>query len=199
MPDGAMILDVPNVTERSLKLVPAVEAPAEDLRLAAACAAGEGAAFEEIYERFGERMKSIARNQLGNVSDAEDAVQETFIKISRGAGGWQGQSSLSTWIYRILMNTCYDALRKRQRRPDESPIDESFDRAGASVDVPKKMMLRRLLDGLSEQRRTVFMLFEVEGLSHAEIAAILDIQVGYSKWLLFATKKELQEKWNRSR
>jgi RNA polymerase sigma-70 factor (ECF subfamily) len=199
MPDGAMILDVPMESGRNLKLVPVTEAPAEDLRLAAACAAGDTTAFEEIYRRFGERMKSIARNQLGDPSDAEDAVQETFIKISRGAARWQGQSSFSTWIYRILMNTCYDVLRKRQRRPEQSPIEDSFGRAAATVDLPKKMMLRRLLDGLSEQRRMVFLLFEVEGLSHAEIAGILDIQVGYSKWLLFATKKELQEQWNRSR
>jgi RNA polymerase sigma factor (sigma-70 family) len=57
------------------------------------------------------------------------------------------------------------------------------------------MALRKLLNELPEQRRTVFALFEIEGLSHAEIAAILDITEGNSKWILFSTKKQLQEKW----
>ena len=171
----------------------------DDQRLAAACAAGDMRIFEELYGRFGERMKSIAWNHLGNVSDAEDAVQETFLKIHRSAKTYTGEASFATWAYRILVNTCYDILRKRKRRIEEAPIDETHDtRSAASVDDTKRIALRKLLDQLPEQRRTVFTLFEIEGLSHAEIGEILGISEGNSKWILFATKKELQEKWKRT-
>lgn len=173
----------------------------DDRRLASACAAGDTKIFEELYRKFGDRMKSVAWNHLGNVSDAEDAVQETFLKIHRAASTYTGEASFSTWIFRILVNTCFDALRKRKRRIDEAPIEEEVEtaeRTAASVDDAKRMTLRKMLDELPEQRRAVFTLFEIEGLSHAEIGEILGISEGNSKWILFATKKELQEKWKKT-
>lgn len=168
----------------------------EDRRLAAACATGDSAAFERIYRAHGERMKSIAFNHLGNVSDAEDAVQETLLKVHRAAAGYTGEASFSTWMYRILINTCYDSLRRRKRRPEETAIDEMpLERSTLGVDDAKRITLRKLLGTLTEQRRTVFTLFEIEGLSHAEIASILGITEGNSKWILFSTKKQLQEMW----
>jgi RNA polymerase sigma-70 factor (ECF subfamily) len=174
-----------------------IAANEEDRRLAAACAAGESGVFERLYRAHGERMKSIAYNHLGNVSDAEDAVQETFLKIHRAAGTYSGEAAFSTWVYRILVNTCYDILRKRKRRSEESPVDDLLfaDRPAPAVDDAKRITLRKLLAGLPEQRRSVFTLFEIEGLSHAEIAGILGISEGNSKWILFATKKQLQQQW----
>jgi RNA polymerase sigma-70 factor, ECF subfamily len=173
----------------------------EDRRLATACAAGDTRVFEEIYQRLGDRMKSIAWNHLGNRGDAEDAVQETFLKVHRAAKTYSGEASFSTWVFRILVNTCYDVLRKRRRRIEEASMDdtpETAERTAPNVDEAKRMTLRKMLHDLTEQRRTVFTLFEIEGLSHAEIAEILGISEGNSKWILFATKKELQEKWKRS-
>jgi RNA polymerase sigma-70 factor (ECF subfamily) len=169
----------------------------DDRHLAAACAAGDLLAFEAIYRRFGERMKSIARGHFsGNAADAEDAVQETFLKLHRAAASYTGEASLGTWLYRILVNTCYDHLRRKRRRVEESSLEESSQHRAPAVDDLKRIALRRLLDELPEQRRSVFILFEIEGLSHAEIAAILGISEGNSKWILFATKKDLQEKWH---
>ncbi len=172
----------------------------EDVRLARACAEGDTGVFEQIYREHGDRMKSMAYNHLGNVSDAEDAVQETFLKVHRAASTYTGEAAFSTWLYRVLINTCYDALRKRQRRIQEAPIDDfiTSSRPGRSVDDAKRMTLRKMLAELPEQRRTVFMLFEVEGLSHAEIGQILNISEGNSKWILFATKKQLREQWKRN-
>lgn len=169
----------------------------DDLRLARACAEGDSAVFAELYRTHADRMKSIAFNHLGTVSDAEDAIQETFLKIHRAARTYNGEAAFSTWIYRILVNTCYDILRKRQRRIQETPIDDVIvtQRASGSIDDVKRMELRRLLDALPEQRRSVFTLFEIEGLTHAEIAAVLDITEANSKWILFSTKKQLQEQW----
>lgn len=175
-------------------------ANADDQRLAAACAAGDTRVFEDLYRRFGDKMKSIAWNHLGNVSDAEDAVQETFLKVHRAAKTYTGEASFATWLYRILVNTCYDVLRKRKRRLDDLPLEEeveSLTRTAPTVDDAKRITLLKLLRELPEQRRSVFTLFEIEGLSHAEIGHILGITEGNSKWILFATKKELQEKWKR--
>ena len=197
------------MTERMLQAaitgtlpLPGIATNTDDRRLAAACAAGDTKVFEEIYRRFGDRMKSVAWNHLGNISDAEDAVQDTFLKVHRSASTYTGEASFSTWLFRILVNTCFDALRKRKRRIDEAPIEdevETVERTAPNVDDAKRITLRKLLDELPERNRTVFTLFEIEGLSHAEIGEILGISEGNSKWILFATKKELQEKWKRPR
>lgn len=172
----------------------------DDCQLAARCASGDTAAFEEIYRRLGPRMKSVAWNHLGNATDAEDAVQETFLKIHRAASTYTGEASLATWVIRILVNTCFDVLRRRKRRIEEAPLDaEPRLHVAATVDDAKRITLRKLLDELPEQRRTVFTLFEIEGLSHAEIGRILGITEGNSKWILFSTKKELQQKWRGAR
>ncbi len=184
-------------------VTPVMPRPAreDDHRIAAACAAGDTVAFEDLYRRFGDRLKSIAFNHLGSVSDAEDAVQETFLKLHRAAASYNGEAALATWLFRILINTCYDALRRRRRRIDELPLEDfvAVTRAASSVDDTKRIALRRLLAELPEQRRSVFVLFEIEGLSHAEIAQILDITEGNSKWILFSTRKQLQEKWTNAR
>jgi RNA polymerase sigma-70 factor (ECF subfamily) len=168
---------------------------ADDRRLAARCAAGDAQIFEDIYQRYGDRMKSIAWNHLGSIADAEDAVQETFLKIHRAASTYTGEASFATWVFRILVNTCYDVLRKRKRRVEETPIEDTVERTAPNIDDAKRMTLEKLLDDLPEQRRSVFTLFEIEGLSHAEIGEILGITEGNSKWILFATKKDLQQKW----
>src|SRR5436309_12675057 len=113
----------------------------DDLELAAGCAAGDSDSFAEIYRRFGERMKSIAFNHLGNIADAEDAVQDTLVKLHRAARGFTGQAAFSTWLYRILVNTCLDMLRKRRRRIQETQIDDvvTGSRAAMTIDDAKRM------------------------------------------------------------
>jgi RNA polymerase sigma factor (sigma-70 family) len=74
-----------------------------------------------------------------------------------------------------------------------------FEWKAETVDEAKRLTLRKLLAELPEQRRSVFTLFEIEGLSHAEIASILGISEGNSKWILFATKKQLKERWKTNR
>jgi RNA polymerase sigma-70 factor (ECF subfamily) len=195
----ATAVDLPRPVNLTITPQPPPRMSEDDLRLARACAVGDSDVFASIYTNHGERMKSIAYHQLGNVSDAEDAVQETFIKVHRAAASYNGEAAFTTWLYRILINTCYDMLRRRSRRIRETPIDDQIagGRAANAVDDVKRMALRKLLSELPEQRRTVFALFEIEGLSHAEIADILDITEGNSKWILFSTKKQLQEQWKK--
>ncbi|HMJ62814.1 MAG TPA: RNA polymerase sigma factor, partial [Bryobacteraceae bacterium] len=144
--------------------------------------------FERLYQLHSARMKSLAFHLLGSRADAEDTVQEAFLKVCRAAHGFEGNSSLSTWIYRILINCCYDAIRKRQRLA-ESPAPSDF---RAETNVPLKVALQRALSALNERQRMVFLLFEVEGLRHSEIAAVLEVPEGTSRSWLFEAKSQLK-------
>ncbi|HET8925712.1 MAG TPA: RNA polymerase sigma factor [Candidatus Acidoferrum sp.] len=174
----------------------AAEATNEDAALAAACRAGDLQAYERLYTAQGARMKNLARNVLGSSSDAEDAVQETFLKIQRNIGGFRGQSSFVTWTYRILINTCYDARRSRLRKkeianddPEESPRPEP---RAPGAHPALRMALERALAQLTRHQRDVFLLYEVEGFHHAEIAGMLGISGTASKNTLFQAKKNLR-------
>src|SRR5258708_38750735 len=95
-----------------------VEASSEDAVLAAGCRTGDLRAYERLYAMHGARMKNLARNVLGSAADAEDAVQETFLKVQRSIASFRGQSSFVTWTYRLLSNKCYDARRSRLRKKE---------------------------------------------------------------------------------
>src|SRR6185437_7377768 len=140
-----------------------------DAELVEGCKRGNLRAFERLYELHAGRMKSLAFHLLGSRADAEDTVQEAFLKVYRAVRRFEGNSSLSTWIYRILINCCYDAIRKKQRLAENAAPAEFR----AESNVTLKMALERALNALNERQRMVFLLFEVEGLRHSEIAAIL--------------------------
>ena len=149
------------------------------------------------------RMKSIAWNLLGNTGDAEDAVQEAFLKIYRGAKTFRGGAAFSTWAYRVVVNTCYEALRRRRSRPVSSL--EAGEEAGrpepavaAGADHPLRLALETAVGRLHPRQRAVFQLFSVEGFTHGEIGRILGIPEGTSKTLLFEAKKKLQ-RWLKPR
>lgn len=168
----------------------------EDAALAAACLSGDLRAYERHYSLHGARMKNLARNILGSSSDAEDAVQETFLKVQRSISTFRGQSSFTTWTYRILMNTCYDARRSRLRKKEIASEDSktpSFPEPRAAGAHPTlRMALERALARLTRHQRDVFLLYEVEGFHHAEIAGMLEITETASKNTLFQAKKNLR-------
>jgi RNA polymerase sigma-70 factor (ECF subfamily) len=141
-------------------------------------------------------MKSIAFNLLGNAADAEDAVQEAFLKIYRGAKTFRGGAAFSTWAFRVVVNTCYDALRRRRTRPAGTPMETPDGREvlppTPASDHPLRLALEKSVARLNPKHRAVFLLFEVEGFSHGEIARILGIPEGTSKTYLFDAKKKLQ-------
>lgn len=162
---------------------------AADQDLAGQIRRGSIGAFERLYQSHGSRLKSIAYNLLGNRSDAEDAVQETFLKVYRSIGTYNRRAAFSSWVYRILVNTCTDVQRGRKRRA-ETPGEEQ--QHGRESSVPLKLALERALGGLNPKHRTVFLLAEVEGLKHSEIAEILEIPEGTSKNWLFEAKQALK-------
>ncbi|MBV9294984.1 MAG: RNA polymerase sigma factor [Acidobacteriaceae bacterium] len=159
-----------------------------DAELAEGCKRGNLRAYERLYELHSARMKSLAFHLIGSRADAEDTVQETFLKVYRAVRRFEGQSSLSTWIYRILINCCYDVMRKRQRLAEKpAPRELSTDSK-----LPLKIALERALESLNDRQRLVFVMFEVEGLKHSEIAGILEVPEGTSRSWLFEAKRELK-------
>jgi RNA polymerase sigma-70 factor (ECF subfamily) len=175
----------------------AMDAVSEDAALAAGCRSGDLRAYERLYAMHGARMKNMARNVLGSVIDAEDAVQETFLKVQRSIAGFRGQSSFVTWTYRILINTCYDARRSRLRNR-EVANDDSEEAPRPEPRAPGahpslRMALERALAKLTQHQRDVFLLYEVEGFRHAEIAGMLEMTETASKNTLFQAKKNLRQ------
>jgi RNA polymerase sigma-70 factor, ECF subfamily len=178
----------------------AAQVSADDAMLAAACQAGDLRAFERLYQLHGSRMKSMARNLLGTASDAEDAVQDTFLKIQRSIATFRGQSSFATWSFRILINTCYDARRSRMRKKevsqDEPEAPEAAPRPeprAPSAHPSLRLALERAVAQLTKQQRDVFLMYEVEGMRHSEIATVLEISETASKNTLFQAKKNLRQ------
>ena len=159
-----------------------------ETELAEACKRGNVRAFESLYAMHSARMKSLAFHLVGSRADAEDAVQETFLKVYRAVRTFEGHSSLSTWIYRILLNCCYDTIRNRQRLSESAPPSEF----PSDSKVPLKIALERALTLIGERQRLVFLMFEVEGLKHSEIAAILEVPEGTSRSWLFEAKTQLK-------
>jgi RNA polymerase sigma-70 factor (ECF subfamily) len=175
----------------------AVDALSEDAALAAACRSGDLRAYERLYAMHGARMKNLARNVLGNPIDAEDAVQDTFLKVQRSIASFRGQSSFVTWTYRILINTCYDARRSRLRKK-EVANDDSEETPRPEPRAPGahptlRMALERALEKLTRHQRDVFLLYEVEGFRHAEIAGMLEMTETASKNTLFQAKRNLRQ------
>ena len=165
--------------------------PASETDLLAACRRQDIQAFEQLYRTHGARLKSVAFHMVGNRQDAEDAVQETFVKAYRAIGGFQAKSGIGMWLCRILMNTCYDLTRQRRREidPEEAEI---ADRPAPCRQLALKVALETALRRINSKHRMVFLLFEAEGMRHSEIAAILEIPEGTSKAWLFEAKKELK-------
>lgn len=173
----------------------------EDTALAAACLSGDLRAYERLYSMHGARMKNLARHILGSATDAEDAVQETFLKVQRSIASFRGQSSFATWTFRILVNTCYDARRGRLRKKEVAAGDESQREDAAPRPEPRaavshptlRLALERALTKLTRHQRDVFLLYEVEGFRHAEISSMLEISEAASKNTLFQAKKNLRQ------
>ena len=176
---------------------PIRQAGMDDAAIAAACLAGDMNGYERLYRLQGARMRNLARNLLGSPSEAEDAVQETFLKVQRSVEGFRGQSSFATWTFRILVNTCHDLRRSRMRRKElaqgeTEELDPLPKMRAPGAHPTLRLALERAIARLTQHQRDVFLLYEVEGFRHAEIAEMLDITETASKNTLFQAKKSLR-------
>lgn len=169
------------------------------------------ATFAEQAMPFMGQLYSAALRMTRNPADAEDLVQETYLRAYRGFGGFQEGTNLKAWLYRILTNTYINAYRAKQRRPDETELDEGEDlylfrrlggleaaQAGRSaedelMDFFTDAEVKAAIEALPESFRMAVLLADVEGFSYKEIAEVLDIPIGTVMSRLHRGRKSLQK------
>jgi len=164
--------------------------------------------FDEIYAELQPKIRNYLSRLLGE-QEAEDSLQEVFAKVSRNLGSFQGQSKISTWVYRIATNTAIDKLRSPAYRQaavqpsSENSAAESTNRSGISQTDPpvdqkvirKEMSacVREYVDRLPPDHRTVLILSELEGFKNREIADILQITLDNVKVRLHRARARLKQ------
>lgn len=170
----------------------------EDINLIIRFKDGDLSAFEELVWKNEDRIYNLCRYMLRDISDAQDAAQDTFIKAYKGLKDFHPEASLSTWLYRIAVNTCLDHRKKYRRDPLNGEIlSEDLQSPEPSPEGryhEKKSTeeLRAALRNLPEKLRSAIVLREVEGLSYEEIAVVLDISVGTVKSRIARARDELR-------
>jgi RNA polymerase sigma-70 factor (ECF subfamily) len=172
----------------------------EEERLIARAAAGESAAFRELYERHRADVARLVYRMLGGRSDFEDVIQEVFVQVYRSLKDFRGQSKLSTWMHRVTVNVVLMHRRAARSRPvfaDEPPGDGLLrsESAAPDEDVERRERMRafgRLLDRLADKKRIVFVLHELEGVPPNEIAEIVGAPVLTVRTRLFYARRELE-------
>lgn len=169
--------------------------------------AGEVAAFDILIRRYRERLFGVVYNLTSNREDTADLVQDAFIKAFQSINRFQGQSTFFTWLYKIAVNTTLSHLRKNRLRTffslekvqedgtSSEILNQLTDTTGADRDAYLKELQEKLneaLQKLSIKHRTVITLFEIDGLSHSEIAEVMDCSEGTVRSRLHYAKQFLQ-------
>lgn len=165
---------------------------------------GDAQAFNELMSGQERRMYAVALRMFGSKEDAEDCMQEAMLRIFRSLSSFKAQSSFSTWVYRVTMNTCLDELRRRRNKPSTS-LDGLLDAGWSPADgrdTPEQHALRaearasiqRFIQELPEDMRAAVVLRDVQGLSYDAIAEALDANVGTIKSRISRGREKLREK-----
>lgn len=165
---------------------------------------GDARAFNELMSGQERRMYAVAMRMFGNKEDAEDCLQDAMLRIYRAISGFKFQSSFSTWVYRVTMNTCLDELRRRKSRPNTS-LDGLLDSGWSPTDgrdTPEQHALRSEVRGsiyafireLPEDMRAAVVLRDIQGLSYEDIAKALNANVGTVKSRISRGREKLREK-----
>jgi RNA polymerase sigma-70 factor, ECF subfamily len=169
-----------------------------DLELLSWLRTGDTRAYEELYRQHGARLYALACRMLGDPAEAEDALQEIFLQVFRKLDGFKGESALGTWLYRLAMNLCVDRLRSRSfkdRRHTDSidGSDQAIPGGRALGDLgASRLDLERAIARLPDGCRSVFLLHDVEGFEHGEVARILGISEGTSKSQVHKARMKLR-------
>ena len=164
---------------------------------------GDDAAFAILFDRHKKRVYSLCLRMTGNISEAEDLTQDAFIQVFRKLETFRGDSAFSTWLYRVVVNTVLMKLRRRHLK--EVSLDEPVRLESSSVprDVGRddgelvgtvdRIALSRAIQELPKGCRTIFLLHEVEGYEHHEIAKLLRCSVGNSKSQLHKARLKMRD------
>ncbi len=170
-----------------------------DYELAQKSSGGDMSAFEDLYRRHFRRVYSLALRMTGKPEEAEDLTQETFTHLYKKIGSFRGESAFTTWLHRMTVNQVLMHFRKRKSRPeftmdeDQTPIQivqgtENQNR----MPIVDKIILENAISKLPPGYRNVFVLHDVEGHEHGEVAKMLGISEGTSKSQLHKARLKLR-------
>ncbi len=174
--------------------------------------AGEVAAFDILMRKYRERLFGVVYNLTSNREDTADLTQDAFIKAFQAINRFQGQSSFFTWLYKIAVNTTLSHLRKNKMRtffslekiqeedPGSKILSELTDKTGSGRDTYLKELQEKLneaMQKLSIKHRMVITLFEIDGLSHSDIAEVMECSEGTVRSRLHYAKQFLQGELNK--
>ena len=147
---------------------------------------GEPRAFEELVIAYQHRVFGVALRMLGSRAEAEELAQEVFLRVHRAIAEFRGDAKLSTWLYAIASRLCLNRLASSRAGPADELERSELEAA-----------LHRAIAELSEERRIVVVLRDLEGLSYEEIAAALELELGTVRSRLHRARMDLKEKLER--
>lgn len=184
--------------------ISASQPPETDAQILERAQAGDHHAFAQLYALHKRRVYSLCLRMLGNVAEAEDLTQESFLQLHRKIATFRGDSAFSTWLHRLTVNVVLMHLRRKglnlisldealDPAPDRGPA-RSFGapdlQLAGSID---RMTLEKAIEGLPAGYRLIFVLHDIEGYEHNEIATLLDCSIGNSKSQLHKARMKLRE------
>lgn len=202
-------MDAAKVLAKTLVASPERRQEADaDLEIVRRVQGGDVAGFDVLIRKYRERVYGVVYNLTSNREDAADLTQDAFIKAFQSIQRFSGQSSFFTWLYRIAVNSTISHLRKNRLRAffsletidADEPVARDIvvaltDKTGGERDAYVRELQEKLNDAmqkLSIKHRTVVTLFEIDGLSHQEIAEVMDCSVGTVRSRLHYAKQLLQ-------
>ena len=181
------------------------DAPAEESpRFLERLRRGDADAFEALVTTYQHRVFGVALRMLGNRADAQDAAQEVFLRAYRALPDFRGAAKLSTWLYSITSRLCLTRLGAGERRLTRQG-DDTLDRlpdagpgpAAGVLQDEREAALHRAIAELSDERRMVVILRDLEGLAYEEIAVALSLELGTVRSRLHRARLDLKEKLER--
>jgi RNA polymerase sigma-70 factor, ECF subfamily len=195
------------ITATEANVIPAsneTKRPESERSLVQRAQKGDEQAFAALFQSHKKRVYSVCLLMTKDIAEAEDLTQEAFLQVFRSVSSFRGDSAFSTWLYRVAVNTVLMKLRRRKSPPivslDEpvSPESPSLRRDVGRVDphlsgTIDRITLRRAMQELPEGCREIFVLHEVQGYQHHEIAEMLDCSVGNSKSQLHKAKMKMRD------
>jgi RNA polymerase sigma-70 factor, ECF subfamily len=193
------LVPAPTAQLLASKSVPVPDKNAPDFELCQLAASGDLAAFELIYQRYHRRTYSLTMRMTNNASEAEDLTQEVFIQLFRKAGSFRGDSAFSTWLHRLTVNQVLMHFRRRsvknEKVSDDGEMPEQTVHGTANpnkMPVVDRIALKNAIALLPNGYRNVFVLHDVEGYEHEEVARMMGISVGTSKSQLHKARLKLR-------
>lgn len=168
-----------------------------DEELIALCRKGDSAAQSELYKRYSRKLWGVCLRYAKNQMSAEDILQEGFIRIFKYLDQYKGEGSFEGWMRRTIVNTAINYYKKNLSSKDELDVDEMINIQSDNADAISQMSAEEILSvvqSLPTGYRTVFNMYVIEGISHKDIAAELNISENTSKSQLSRARSILQEK-----